>query len=79
VPQDAPFNDLAEPACRVRPALGDLQRRTQAALGVPVHITGSGSTLFLIAPNVLAAKALARKVTATTGLAAVATRTLAPR
>lgn len=75
VPQDAPFNDLAEPACAVRPQLRDIRDRLTKELGIPVHITGSGSTLFVIAPTAQTAKALARKVTAVTGLAAVATRT----
>lgn len=76
IAQDAPFNDLAEPACRVRPQLAELRTQVAAALGLPVHITGSGSTLFVIAPSALTSKVLARKVTALTGLRAVATRTL---
>lgn len=74
--QDAPFNDLAEPACLARPALRGCVERVGAALEIPVHITGSGSTLFVLAPNAPAAKVLAQKVTAATGLAAVATRTV---
>jgi 4-diphosphocytidyl-2-C-methyl-D-erythritol kinase len=76
VPQDAPFNDLAEPACTVRPELGEFQRKLTSELQIPVHITGSGSTLFVIAPSALTAKVLARKVTATGDLPAIATRTL---
>ena len=76
VAQDAPFNDLAEPACRVRPQLAELRAQVAAALTLPVHITGSGSTLFVIAPSALTAKVLARKVTALTGLRAVSTRSL---
>lgn len=76
LPQDGPFNDLAAPACAVRPRLGELQASLAQSLALPVHVTGSGSTLFVVAPNAIAAKALARKVTATSGLAAVATRTL---
>jgi len=40
------FNDLAEPAERVRPALAGLRRALTEGLGVPVHVSGSGSTLF---------------------------------
>jgi 4-diphosphocytidyl-2-C-methyl-D-erythritol kinase len=76
LPQDAPFNDLAEAACTVQPPLREIRQRLRAALNLPVHITGSGSTLFVIAPSALTAKALARKVAATTGLRAIATRTL---
>jgi 4-diphosphocytidyl-2-C-methyl-D-erythritol kinase len=76
IPQNGPFNDLAEPACIVRPELREVKSKVEAALRIPIHITGSGSTLFVIAPTALTAKVLARKVTATTGLRAIATRTL---
>lgn len=39
-------NDLEAAAEQVRPALGALRRRV-AAVGHPVHMTGSGSTLFV--------------------------------
>lgn len=42
------FNDLAEPACRVEPRLGELRTHLTRTLGVPVHITGSGSSLFCL-------------------------------
>ena len=76
LPQDAPFNDLAEPACMVRPALAAARPQLRHALKRPVHSTGSGSTLFVIAPSALTSKVLARKITATTALRAVATRTM---
>jgi len=76
IPQDGPFNDLAEPACITQPQLREVKAKLEAALSLPVHITGSGSTLFVIAPSALTAKVLARKVTATTGLRALATRTM---
>lgn len=77
VPQDAPFNDLAAPACVVQPKLAEVKHQLEAALNLPVHVTGSGATLFVIAPSALTSKVLARKITAETGLPAVATRTLA--
>ncbi|MBY0307104.1 MAG: hypothetical protein K2Q09_00035 [Phycisphaerales bacterium] len=42
------FNDLAEPACRVEPRLAELRTVLTRALEVPVHVTGSGSTLFCL-------------------------------
>ena len=43
------FNDLADPACTVEPMLGETLERLRAALGeVPVHVTGSGSTMFVL-------------------------------
>jgi 4-diphosphocytidyl-2-C-methyl-D-erythritol kinase len=76
VPQDAPFNDLAAPACAVQPRLGEMLAELRAKLALPVHVTGSGAAMFVIAPTAITARALTRKVTALTGLPAVATRTL---
>lgn len=46
------FNDLARPAEIVAPALCDIRERASAALaGAPVHVTGSGSTLFCLPPT----------------------------
>jgi 4-diphosphocytidyl-2-C-methyl-D-erythritol kinase len=45
------FNDLAGAAERVRPELGVLRRAVARAAGRPVHMTGSGSTLFLLGPG----------------------------
>lgn len=46
------FNDLAPAACAVEPRLTDTLPRLRSALGpnTPVHITGSGSTMFVL-PN----------------------------
>jgi len=41
-------NDLAAAAQTVRPELADIRRTLQNALGTPVLVTGSGSTLFAI-------------------------------
>ncbi len=42
------FNDLAPAAERVEPALAELRARLADALGLPVHMSGSGSTLFVV-------------------------------
>lgn len=42
------FNDLAEPACRVEPALGALRSAISDALGRGAHVTGSGAGLFVV-------------------------------
>lgn len=42
------FNDLRAPAARVRPELAKLIERAQARLHAPVHMSGSGSTLFAL-------------------------------
>ncbi|MEM6332849.1 MAG: hypothetical protein AAF823_05855 [Planctomycetota bacterium] len=46
------FNDLAAPAAEVTPALRDAIAQTQqAAPDTPVQVSGSGSTLYLVAPS----------------------------
>jgi 4-diphosphocytidyl-2-C-methyl-D-erythritol kinase len=42
------FNDLSRGAFRIRPELGALNTALSRATRLPVHLTGSGSTLFLI-------------------------------
>jgi 4-diphosphocytidyl-2-C-methyl-D-erythritol kinase len=52
---DAPlFNDLEPAAARVAPELGRIIAALRAA-AIPVHLTGSGSTLFVLAPAAAAA------------------------
>ncbi len=76
VTPDSPFNDLAQPACIVAPGLAQTQAAAQTALGLPVHITGSGSTLFAIAPSAAEAARLATLATKATGLPAISTKTI---
>lgn len=45
------FNDLAKPAMRVRPELRALRDLAQEVAGAPVHITGSGSGMFVVEPR----------------------------
>lgn len=42
-------NDLVLAAERVEPRLVDVRRRVERACGLPVHMSGSGSTLFVLA------------------------------
>ncbi len=44
------FNDLAEPACIVEPRLRETLGALRAAVGpsTPIHVTGSGSTMFCV-------------------------------
>jgi 4-diphosphocytidyl-2-C-methyl-D-erythritol kinase len=48
VAHDAPFNDLAEPALAVAPVLRDAIAEIVGLSGRTVHVSGSGSTLFLL-------------------------------
>lgn len=45
---DALFNDLALPAMAVQPRLAELHGAAQEALSRPVHVTGSGSGMFVV-------------------------------
>jgi 4-diphosphocytidyl-2-C-methyl-D-erythritol kinase len=42
------FNDLATPAAKVEPELGVLWRTLEAEINQPIHVSGSGSTLFVV-------------------------------
>ncbi|MEM1330438.1 MAG: hypothetical protein AAGG07_07750 [Planctomycetota bacterium] len=44
------FNDLEPAACAAHPELGDLLAAARGVCRVPVHMTGSGSTLFALCP-----------------------------
>ncbi|MBS0198341.1 MAG: 4-(cytidine 5'-diphospho)-2-C-methyl-D-erythritol kinase [Planctomycetes bacterium] len=50
-PSDLLFNDLGLAAYRVEPRLGRLATNLGNALREPVHVTGSGSCLFVICPK----------------------------
>ena len=51
VPDADLFNDLAAPAFSVTPGLEPIRDAAARALPRPVHVTGSGSTLFAIFPT----------------------------
>lgn len=72
---DELFNDLATPACAVEPRLRELIDRLAGELNSRVHVTGSGSTLFMLASNDEQAAALAAGATrAVPEVAAIPTR-----
>lgn len=72
---DAPFNDLTDAACRVQPRLGELIDKLRMALDMPVHVTGTGSALFIIRPHTADINAMAARVRDITALPALATST----
>jgi 4-diphosphocytidyl-2-C-methyl-D-erythritol kinase len=76
VRSDPLFNDLADAACAVEPALTELRSGLGDALQQPVHVSGSGSTLFLLAGSGDEAKQWAKQASDITGLPAVVTQTL---
>ena len=69
---DTLFNDLGQAAFDLHPGLLEARDRVSAAAGLPVHLSGSGSTLFVVASGPLEADLLARGIEEQTGLPAVA-------
>ena len=69
---DAPFNDLAEPAVAVTPSLADEIAEVAGVTGRRVHVSGSGSTLFVLCGGRLEADLLAEQVRTRCALPAVA-------
>jgi 4-diphosphocytidyl-2-C-methyl-D-erythritol kinase len=68
------FNDLAAAAEAVEPRLADLRRHCRGLADREVHITGSGSTMFIIADDPEHASALAARIChQSPGVAAMAT------
>jgi 4-diphosphocytidyl-2-C-methyl-D-erythritol kinase len=76
---DAPFNDLADAACAVAPALAELRDEIARLARQPVHVSGSGSTLFLVADDDFHAEALAGSIEMRLGIPAVKTVTAPTR
>ena len=69
------FNDLAAPAMSVAPELAEVHDRVAAVAEVPIHVSGSGSTLFIPCSDALHAGALAAAVHEQLDLPAVAVTT----
>ncbi|MCL4741258.1 MAG: hypothetical protein KJZ54_03555 [Phycisphaerales bacterium] len=67
------FNDLAEAAFALHSALRSLRERASRAIGRPVHLTGSGSTLFALCEPEEASALGERTARALAGAAVVAT------
>ncbi len=70
------FNDLSEPAFTFTPALRHIQQDLQDQMDRPIHLTGSGSTLFTMADDHVEAVDLSQKITQMTGLKTVIADTL---
>ena len=66
------FNDLAEAACIIAPQLTALRGEIAVLTQQPVHVSGSGSTLFLLADDAMHADALAQLIERTLSVVALA-------
>ena len=75
---DDPFNDLAAAAQRVAPAIADDMEEIASLVDLPVHVCGSGSSLFVVCSDPMHASAVAECVIARLKVPAVAVTTAAP-
>lgn len=72
-PED-PFNDLADAARAIAPAIADDMQEIAELSSLPVHVCGSGSSLFVIASDPMHASALATHCMRRLAIPAVAVR-----
>jgi 4-diphosphocytidyl-2-C-methyl-D-erythritol kinase len=77
LPPGGPFNDLAEPAMRLAPQLREHRAALARLAERPAHITGSGSTLFVVCDDRMHAIALAEAIERRLSLPAVAVQSIA--
>ena len=75
----APFNDLADAALAVAPALAELRTRVAQISELPVHVSGSGSTLFVVCDSAVHADALAAAIEMRLHVPSIATVTAPTR
>lgn len=68
---ESPFNDLAEAAFSVEPALGTLGYDIEESIGWPVHVSGSGSAFFVVVGTREEAATLAEAIISEFGVATV--------
>ena len=73
----APFNDLAPAAFAVAPSLRELSARVSEIAELPVHVSGSGATLFVVCDSSIHAQALAAAIEMRTSVVAIAVTTKA--
>lgn len=73
---DAPFNDLAEPAMQAAPQLREHVHDLSKLAERPAHITGSGSSVFVVCDDQMHAIALADAVERRLHLPAVAAKSV---
>jgi len=70
------FNDLAEPALDVEPRLRQLRDDIADHVDRPVHVTGSGACLFVLADHAAQARAFADRIAIALNTPAMVVRTL---
>ena len=74
--QDAPINDLKPAALHACPELSEKLAQVERAVDLPVHVTGSGSTLFVVGAGDTHAHQVSGRITERTGMPTIVTRTI---
>lgn len=69
-----PFNDLAAAAAQIAPALADDAEELAHLIGLKAHVSGSGSSLFMVCANELESEAAAAAARTRLHMAALAVR-----
>ncbi len=72
------FNDLTSAACRVVQSLGHDMQAVSDIAEAEVHLSGSGSAMFVVCDGTVHAETLAAAIEERTDLAAIAARTCRP-
>lgn len=72
------FNELTAAATEISEELSRDMAKIKAVAEVEVHLSGSGSSMFVICDNVLNAEALTLAIKEKTGLVAIAANTMVP-
>jgi len=68
---DGPFNDLTEAAFEVQPSLREMRDQVREATGLPVHLSGSGSAMFVVVTDADEGKRLTQAIRSQAGLSAI--------
>lgn len=68
---NAPYNDLTEAAFAVQPTLRTMRDQVQEVTEMPVHLSGSGSAMFIVVQGREEAMELSKTITDRTGLVAI--------
>ena len=71
---DEPFNDLAAAAAQIAPALADDAEELAQLIGLRAHVSGSGSSLFVVCANEVESEAAAAAARTRLQMAALAVR-----
>ncbi|QQE11892.1 4-(cytidine 5'-diphospho)-2-C-methyl-D-erythritol kinase [Planctomycetota bacterium] len=74
--KNGPFNDLADAAMQAQPQLAEAKQKIEEVLSRPVHVTGSGSAMFVVAESEDDAREMRNMVIESCNIVSVTAKTL---